>query len=1069
MRLIIILLMPVFPFLSVSAIRADIPKSPSSAIRVVMDDDYPPYIFKDAEGHLKGILPDQWHLWEQKTGIHVEISAMDWAKAQQHMQAGEFDVIDTIFRNEDRRKIYDFSEPYAQIEVPVIFRSDISGIHGVIDLKGLVVAVKSGDNAIEVLRSHGVSSLLEFDNYEEIVAAARDHKVNVFTIDKPPAYYYLYKFGINDQFRATQPLYTGEFRRAVLKGNQALLQTVERGFAEISQAEYQKIERRWCGQPIPSQEFVRNLWTGSAALAIILAGLFSWVWTLRRMVSQRTTALQREIQTGIQQKELLRDSELRFRTIFDNSNEAIFIHELPSGRIVDVNQTMCTMYGYTREEALDPTVAKSGSGVPPYTRSDALKWIRKAMEGGPQLFEWHTRDKTGHLFWVEVKMRPLTIGNDKTVVAAVRDIDERKRMEEALRESENKFMRLFESAPIPMGYALETDGFLTTTWNESWFRTFGYGREEAQRRSGNEIGLWADPEDRKRFIDTIKRQNRDTVVEALLLRRDRTIRACEIYGCFIGKTGQQVLMAAYFDITDRKQAERTLRESEERFSKAFSSSPAPLTISDIETGRFIDVNEQWMKMLGHTRQDTIGHTSFELKIWQDPEIRLKMREELKRTGAFRDKNLIFINKNGETRDVLWSAEIINLAGVKVMLSLFYDFTERKKAEEEKKKLQSQLLQSQKMEAVGRLAGGLAHDYNNMLGVIIGHAELARLKMGENSQIQGHLSGVISAAKRSTELTQQLLAFARRQTITPKVLEINTAITTTLKMLRLLIGAEIELIWLPGMDTYHVNIDPIKLDQLLINLCVNARDAITGVGKITIETQRVLFDEGSCLLRPSLTPGDYIVIIVSDDGAGMDEDTLTKIFEPFFTTKGIGKGTGMGLATVYGIIKQNKGLINVYSEPGRGTTFKIYLPSCGGSTREEREDTGTVPASRGETVLIVEDEPVLLEVTSTMLRDLGYKIFAAGTPTEAIRLSREHAGAIDLLMTDVVMPEMNGRELEQHILKNNPQIRRLFTSGYTANVITHNGVLDADVQFIQKPFTIKDIAAKIRKVLDRDRV
>ena len=399
--------------------------------------------------------------------------------------------------------------------------------------------------------------------------------------------------------------------------------------------------------------------------------------------------------------------------------------------------------------------------------------------------------------------------------------------------------------------------------------------------------------------------------------------------------------------------------------------------------------------------------------------------------------------------------------------LVNEIAERARGEEEKEKLQLQLLQAHKLESVGRLAGGVAHDYNNMLGVILGHADLAMLKTDEKHPLHGHLREIHKAARRSAELTQQLLAFARRQTIAPRILDLNKSVTATLQMLRLLIGENIVLDWLPGSEVYPVKVDPSQFDQLLMNLCVNARDAINGVGRISIETAKMILDDAYCAANAFFIPGDYVVLSISDDGCGMDKETRSKIFEPFFTTKDLGKGTGLGLATVYGIVKQNDGFINVYSEPKQGTTFKIYLPRYAGITiKDGKLEVETLSRNNNETVLVVEDEAVLLDINTTMLRDLGYKVLAAGTPAEAIQLAVEHAGRIDLLMTDVVLPEMNGRELERHIIKTNPGIGVLFMSGYTANVISHHGVLDAGVHFIQKPFTLKDVAHKVRNTLDQ---
>ncbi len=311
----------------------------------------------------------------------------------------------------------------------------------------------------------------------------------------------------------------------------------------------------------------------------------------------------------------------------------------------------------------------------------------------------------------------------------------------------------------------------------------------------------------------------------------------------------------------------------------------------------------------------------------------------------------------------------------------------------------------------------------------------------------------------------MLAFARKQTIIPVVLDLNQTVESMLKMLRRLIGEDIDLAWLPEAGLCPVKMDPVQVDQILANLCVNARDAIADVGKVTIETGNAVFDETYCADHAGFVAGEYVLLAVSDDGCGMDKETLDQIFEPFFTSKGVGQGTGLGLSTVYGIVKQNNGFINVYSEPGKGTTFRIYLPRYAGQAVDtQQEKAAEIPLSRGETVLVVEDEPALLTMDKMMLEKLGYRVLAAGTPGEAIRLAEEHAGEIHLLITDVVMPEMNGRDLAERLQSLYPGMKILFMSGYTADVIAHRGVLDEGVNFIQKPFSMKDLAVKVREAL-----
>ncbi|MBN2706457.1 MAG: response regulator [Deltaproteobacteria bacterium] len=383
-----------------------------------------------------------------------------------------------------------------------------------------------------------------------------------------------------------------------------------------------------------------------------------------------------------------------------------------------------------------------------------------------------------------------------------------------------------------------------------------------------------------------------------------------------------------------------------------------------------------------------------------------------------------------------------------------------------KMLEEQLRQSQKMEAVGTLAGGVAHDFNNMLGVIKGHAELAMIKLDQAQPILSDLQAILQAANRSADLTRQLLAFARRQAIAPKVLDLNEVIERLLAMLSRLIGEQIELVWRPQTGLGAISMDPTQIDQILVNLCINARDAIAGVGKITMETHAVTLDADFCAEHPEFVPGAYTLLAVSDDGCGMDTEILDKLFEPFFTTKEIGKGTGLGLATVYGIVKQNNAFISVSSKPGQGTTFNIYLPCClkeNASAGEKRSEDQA--AGGGETILLVEDEPAILEMTKLMLERFGYRVLAAAEASEAIDLARLHAADIDLLFSDVILPEMNGRELEEKIISFCPGLKTIFMSGYTGDIITRRGVLTEGTHFIQKPFSLNALADRVRYVLD----
>ena len=383
---------------------------------------------------------------------------------------------------------------------------------------------------------------------------------------------------------------------------------------------------------------------------------------------------------------------------------------------------------------------------------------------------------------------------------------------------------------------------------------------------------------------------------------------------------------------------------------------------------------------------------------------------------------------------------------------------------EKKKLESQLFQSQKMESVGRLAGGIAHDFNNMLGVILGYSDFALESLSPSESAYGDIIEIKKAATHSAELTKQLLAFARKQTVSPVLLDLNSSIESMLKMLKRVIGEDIDLAWIPGKDVWKVMMDPSQLNQILVNLCINARDAISGIGKLTIETDVAVFDEEYCYEHYGFIPGEYAKLVVSDDGCGIDKESLESIFEPFYTTKANSKGTGLGLATVYGIVRQNEGFINVYSEPEKGSSFRIYLKKSDDAITVDKKN-GEVNniIGNGEKILLVEDDPVIRQMVEKMLLKLGYSVKSV----DKVQDAQEYAlncDRIDLLITDVVMPEMNGKELSDNLSRICTGLKTLFMSGYTANVIAHRGVLDEGVNFIQKPFSIKELGKKIRFVL-----
>jgi PAS domain S-box-containing protein len=521
---------------------------------------------------------------------------------------------------------------------------------------------------------------------------------------------------------------------------------------------------------------------------------------------------------------------------------------------------------------------------------------------------------------------------------------------------------------------------------------------------------------------------------------------------------------------ERYRAEASLRESEHRREVALFGAELGLWDWNVRTGVVV-YDDRWCAMLGYRvdelAPDVASWTSLMHPDDREP-VQVRLEPHLKgETPDYetefrlrhRDGHWVWIQARGKVVERDAAGAPLRMAGTHM------DIGPRKRAEAALRegdarnaKLEEQLHQAAKMQTVGRLAGGVAHDFNNMLAVILGHVEAA-LAGGDPEQLREDLLAIQQAGTRAADVTQQLLAFARQQTVVPRVLDLNDMVTSMLKLLGRLLGEQIEIRWQPAAGLWAIEMDPTQVDQIVTNLCVNARDAIADVGTIVITTENLVVAAEFCNDRPELSPGDYVRLSVADDGAGIDH-----VFEPFFTTKGVGEGTGLGLATVYGAVRQNRGHVTVASERGRGTTFEILLPRAPPALVPTLVAPPTATPRAAEIILLVEDEPALLRIVTRHLQGQGYTVLTANDPHEAVRLAREPGVRIDLLVTDVIMPKMNGRELATALLAFHPHLRCLFMSGYTADVIGGRGMLSPDVHFIQKPFSRADLVAKARAAL-----
>jgi PAS domain S-box-containing protein len=510
-----------------------------------------------------------------------------------------------------------------------------------------------------------------------------------------------------------------------------------------------------------------------------------------------------------------------------------------------------------------------------------------------------------------------------------------------------------------------------------------------------------------------------------------------------------------------RSAQEGLRRSEINFRSLVTHAPYGVCRCD-SNGILLDVNPALVAMLGcEAGGELVGENLANL--YSDSQQWFSLADYLRTLQKFHGVAADWVRKDGASINVRLSGRAFRDKHNVIFFELFAeDVTERRA-------LEQQLRQAQKMEAIGRLAGGIAHDFNNLLMVISGYSEFLLERIGPDPALRGPAQEIANAAGRATSLTRQLLAFSRKQMLAPKVVDLDGVVTENLKMLTRLIGEDIDLVMVPGPDIGAVKADPGQIEQVVMNLAVNARDAMPHGGKLTIETANVTLDANYARFHSPVKPGDYVMLAISDTGMGMDTETQTHIFEPFYTTKGL-KGTGLGLSTVYGIIKQSEGYIWVYSESGKGTTFKIYLPRVDAAAMpleamQPQATAGEQPGPGHETILLVEDEENLRQLTRQSLENQGYSVIDAADGAAAIRLSQAHKGPIHLLLTDVIMPGMNGRELANQVSSSRPDMKVLYMSGYTENHIGHNGTLDQGIALLQKPFTLPALQAKVREVLD----
>jgi PAS domain S-box-containing protein len=766
------------------------------------------------------------------------------------------------------------------------------------------------------------------------------------------------------------------------------------------------------------------------------------------------TGILRDVSERNRLERELRHSQEKYAKMIHSSPDAITLRSLPDRRYVEVNEGFARLTGYTAEEVIGKTPSEVGIWSDDRSHLEILEKLIR--EGGVRDVEFAFRTKGGEHRHGTVSAARLTLGTDSYMLSISRDITERRKAEERL----SQLAAIVESS-FDAIIGKNLDGTIVS-WNAGAEAVYGYCAAEVL---GKSIAILSPAEARRevdQLLDRLGRGEKIDHYETTRIRKDgQKIIVAVTLSPVRSASGKIVGASAISrDITERRRVEQELRRSEARFASLVQDAPYGIYRVNLD-GQFLQVNPALVRMLGYQSEAELLERNIQTDVYAEAEFRKELIDEYWDHQDFRDLEAHWKRKNGDPIIVRLSGRPVELpGGERAYFEVFAeDITERRL-------LERQLLQSQKMDAIGRLAGGIAHDFNNLLGVILGQTELLQGELGSNPSVHRRAEAIDQSARRAAELTKQLLAFSRQQLIEPRVVDTNAIVRDVEKLLKRLIGEDVELTIHLQPNAGNIKVDPSQLEQILMNLAVNARDAMPNGGKLILETAFVELDETYARQHLGAKAGDFVLIAVSDTGTGMDSQTMARIFEPFFTTKPEGRGTGLGLSTVYGIVKQNNGYVMAYSELGHGTTFRIYFPSVRATPEPRVQKSNPGEFAKGwETILLVEDEPSLRELAREILEANGYKVIEAERGEHAIWLVEHSHTPINLLLTDVVMPGIGGKQLATRLLELRPALHVLYMSGYTDDVINNRGVLREDTLLLPKPFTRATLLRRVREALD----
>ena len=734
--------------------------------------------------------------------------------------------------------------------------------------------------------------------------------------------------------------------------------------------------------------------------------------------------------------------------LLDALNDAVLVHDL-SGRFLEANAAACRQLGYSPEELLDRALTDI---LAPESALEAAQHVERASRKGSLVFETTYIARNGRRTAVEVSSRVIEYDGRPAILNVARDITLRKQADEALRESEERYHAFFEQAAdsiVLIDVATEE----LAEFNDRAHEMLGYTREEFAKLKLADLEAVESLQEVAEHIEKVVTQGGDAF-ETKHRAKGGQIRDIHVTTRAIHIRGKTFIQAIFRDITDRKRAEEALRLTQFSIDRA-----ADAAFWMGPDGSFVYVNDSACRSLGYSRQELLSMTVHDVDPDFPPEVWANHWGELKQQGvlSFESRHC---RKDGGVFPVHVTANYLEFGGKEYNFASAQDITEVRQKEEE-------LRQAQKVEAIGRLAGGIAHDFNNQLTVIQGYCDLLLAQDAEGGLPRDELQEIRDAAERAHRLTDQLLAFSRKQVLNAKVTNLNDVLLEMENPLSRMIGEDIRLSIIPDASLGNVRVDRSQVQQAMINMALNARDAMPDGGSLTIETANVELNAQYVRQHPQAPAGEYVMLAVSDTGEGMDDGTVEQIFEPFFTTKEVGKGTGLGLSMVYGFVRQSGGSIQVHSEPGVGTTLKVYLPRVHEPEEKPLRAPPAGPSPKGtETILVAEDDQAVRQLILRTLRDRGYAVLGARDAAEALSITDRHEGRIDLLLTDVVMPSMNGTELAARLRRSQPGVAVLYVSGHARDAIAHRGVVDEGVYLLPKPFDSGDLARMVRRVLDR---